>query len=82
LSMVGIVWYLVNGVCIRVTRVAEMRNSMAVAAAGFAVTFLTLPWLGNHGLWLALTVFLALRGLSLAAIWRRHWRNGTWFAAT
>ncbi|WP_252367393.1 hypothetical protein, partial [Escherichia coli] len=27
-------------------------------------------------------VFLALRGLSLAAIWRRHWRNGTWFAAT
>ncbi|HHJ2850732.1 TPA: hypothetical protein ACQIZF_001645, partial [Escherichia coli] len=25
---------------------------------------------------------LALRGLSLAAIWRRHWRNGTWFAAT
>ncbi|MGA6733324.1 hypothetical protein, partial [Escherichia coli] len=22
------------------------------------------------------------RGLSLAAIWRRHWRNGTWFAAT
>ncbi|WP_250997740.1 hypothetical protein, partial [Escherichia coli] len=21
-------------------------------------------------------------GLSLAAIWRRHWRNGTWFAAT
>ncbi|MHA6432300.1 hypothetical protein ACX3UF_27125, partial [Escherichia coli] len=23
-----------------------------------------------------------LRGLSLAAIWRRHWRNGTWFAAT
>ena len=41
-----------------------------------------LPWLGNHGLWLALTVFLALRGLSLAAIWRRHWRNDTWFVAT
>ncbi len=64
------------------TRAAEMRNSMAVAAAGFALTLLTLPWLGNHGLWLALTVFLALRGLSLAAIWRRHWRNDTWFVAT
>ncbi|HFU4747413.1 TPA: hypothetical protein ACH532_004799, partial [Escherichia coli] len=24
----------------------------------------------------------ALRGLSLAAIWRRHWRNDTWFVAT
>ncbi|STM41353.1 DNA-damage-inducible SOS response protein [Escherichia coli] len=55
----------------------KCRNSMAVAAAGFALTLLTLPWLGNHALWLALTVFLALRGLSLAAIWRRHWRNGT-----
>ena len=25
-------------------------------------------------------VFLALRGLSLAFIWRRHWRNNSWFA--
>ncbi|WP_249927393.1 hypothetical protein, partial [Escherichia coli] len=25
-------------------------------------------------------VFLALRGLSLALIWRRHWRRGTWFS--
>jgi MATE family multidrug resistance protein len=41
-----------------------MRNSMAVAAAGFGLTLLTLPSLGNHGLWLALAVFLALRGLS------------------
>jgi membrane protein implicated in regulation of membrane protease activity len=34
------------------------------------VTLLTVPVLGNHGLWLALAVFLALRGLSLALIWR------------
>ncbi|EEW0752323.1 MATE family efflux transporter [Escherichia coli] len=84
LNIVLDVW-LVMGLHMNVqgaTRAAEMRNSMAVAAAGFALTLLTLPWLGNHGLWLALTVFLALRGLSLAAIWRRHWRNGTWFAAT
>lgn len=53
---------------------------MAVAAAGFAVTLLTVPALGNHGLWLAVAVFLALRGLSLALIWRRHWRRGTWFS--
>ena len=38
------------------------------------------PLLGNHGLWLALAVFLALRGLSLAYIWRRHWRNNSWFS--
>ena len=82
LPVVGVWCYLLDGMFIGATRAAEMRNSMAVAAAGFALTLLTLPWLGNHGLWLALTVFLALRGLSLAAIWRRHWRNGTWFAAT
>jgi MATE family multidrug resistance protein len=44
------------------TRGAEMRNSMAVAAAGFGLTLLTLPWLGNHGLWLALAVFSRCEG--------------------
>ena len=82
MPLVGVWCYLLDGMFIGATRAAEMRNSMAVAAAGFALTLLTLPWLGNHALWLALTVFLALRGLSLATIWRRHWRNGTWFAAT
>ena len=79
LPVVGVWCYLLDGMFIGATRGAEMRNSMAVAAAGFGLTLFTLPWLGNHGLWLALSVFLALRGLSLAWIWHRHWRNGTWF---
>ncbi len=79
LPVVGVWCYLLDGMFIGATRGAEMRNSMAVAAVGFAVTLLTLPWLGNHGLWLALAVFLLLRGLSLAFIWHRHWRNNTWF---
>ncbi|MFY9997778.1 MAG: MATE family efflux transporter DinF [Leclercia sp.] len=79
LPVVGVWCYLLDGMFIGATRGAEMRNSMAVAAAGFGLTLMTLPWLGNHGLWLALCVFLALRGLSLAWIWRRHWRNNTWF---
>ena len=78
LPVVGVWCYLLDGMFIGATRGAEMRNSMAVAAAGFGLTLLTLPYLGNHGLWLALAVFLALRGLSLAFIWRRHWRNNTW----
>lgn len=80
LPVIGVWCYLLDGMFIGATRGAEMRNSMAVAAAGFALTLLTVPTLGNHGLWLALTVFLALRGVSLAAIWRRHWRRGTWFS--
>ncbi|MTH47973.1 MATE family efflux transporter DinF [Intestinirhabdus alba] len=80
LPLVGVWCYLLDGMFIGATRAAEMRNGMAVAAAGFALTALTLPLLGNHGLWLALVVFMALRGLSLAWIWRRHWRNGSWFS--
>ncbi|MDU4435845.1 MAG: MATE family efflux transporter, partial [Pluralibacter gergoviae] len=79
LPVVGVWCYLLDGMFIGATRGAEMRNSMAIAALGFGLTLLSVPLLGNHGLWLALTVFLALRGLSLAWIWRRHWRNNTWF---
>ncbi|MRT57882.1 MATE family efflux transporter DinF [Enterobacteriaceae bacterium RIT693] len=81
LPVVGVWCYLLDGMFIGATRGAEMRNSMAVAALGFGVTLLTLPLFGNHALWLSLAVFLALRGLSLGYIWRRHWRNNTWFAA-
>lgn len=80
LPVVGVWCYLLDGMFIGATRGAEMRNSMAVAALGFSITLLSVPYLGNHGLWLALTVFLALRGLSLAWIWRRHWQNNTWFS--
>lgn len=80
LPLVGVWCYLLDGMFVGATRAAEMRNSMAVAAAGFGLTLLTVPWLGNHGLWLSLAVFLALRGITLALIWRHHWRNGSWFA--
>jgi MATE family multidrug resistance protein len=81
LPLVGVWCYLLDGMFIGATRGAEMRNSMAVAAAGYGLTLFTLPVLGNHGLWLALAVFLSLRGLSLGWIWHRHRVRGTWFAA-
>lgn len=81
LPVVGVWCYLLDGMFIGATRGAEMRNGMAIAAAGFGLTLFTVPHLGNHGLWLAVAVFLALRGLSLGWIWHRHWRNNTWFQA-
>jgi MATE family multidrug resistance protein len=81
LPLVGVWCYLLDGMFIGATRGAEMRNSMAVAAAGYGLTLFTLPVLGNHGLWLALAVFLSLRGLSLGWIWHRHRVRRTWFAA-
>jgi Na+-driven multidrug efflux pump len=43
LPVVGVWCYLLDGMFIGATRGAEMRNSMAVAAAGFGLTLLTLP---------------------------------------
>ena len=80
LPLVGVWCYLLDGMFIGATRGAEMRNSMAVAAAGYGLTLFTLPVLGNHGLWLALAVFLSLRGIALGWIWHRHRVDGTWFA--
>ncbi|AHG19848.1 damage-inducible protein [Chania multitudinisentens RB-25] len=79
LPLVGVWCYLLDGMFIGATRGAEMRNSMAVAAAGYGLMLFTLPVLGNHGLWLALVVFLALRGAALGWIWHRHRVRGTWF---
>ncbi|OMQ23524.1 MATE family efflux transporter DinF [Serratia oryzae] len=82
LPLVGVWCYLLDGMFIGATRGAEMRNSMAVAAAGYGLTLFTLPMLGNHGLWLALMVFLALRGAALGWIWHSHRLRGTWFPSS
>lgn len=62
------VWsYIFDGLFIGATRSTEMRNTML-----FASIFCYLPvwyntqFMANHGLWLALTVFLAARGLAQA----------------
>ncbi|WP_312056313.1 MATE family efflux transporter DinF [Pantoea brenneri] len=81
LPLVGVWCYLLDGMFIGATRGREMRNSMVVAALGYFLTLLSVPLLGNHGLWLAVTVFLALRGLSLWLIWRKHWQQNSWFNA-
>lgn len=80
MPLIGVWCYLLDGMYIGATRGREMRNSMTIAALGYFVTLFTLPWLGNHALWLAVMVFLSLRGLTLWLIWRRHWQRKTWFS--
>lgn len=80
LPLVGVWCYLLDGMFIGATRGREMRNSMVMAAVGYGLALLSLPWLGNHGLWLAVTVFLALRGVTLWWMWRRHWLHDSWFS--
>ncbi|WP_188873517.1 MATE family efflux transporter [Iodidimonas muriae] len=62
------VWsYQFDGIFIGATKTAAMMWTMILAFAVYAVALLVLvPRFGNHGLWGAMMIFLALRGLGLA----------------
>lgn len=61
------VWsFQLDGVFIGVGHTREMRNAMLVSTLGYLVlVWILLPMLGNHGLFLALTLFMLLRALTL-----------------
>ncbi|WP_300496861.1 MATE family efflux transporter [uncultured Methylophaga sp.] len=60
------VWsYLLDGLFVGATRSREMRNTMLFSAlCCYLPAFYLLQPFGNHGLWAALLIFLAARGLS------------------
>jgi MATE family multidrug resistance protein len=61
LPVIGVWCYLLDGMFIGATRGADAQQHGG--GGGFALTLLTVP-LGNHGLWLALTVFRSARRFS------------------
>ena len=64
----GVAAFQFDGVFIGATWSDDMRNMMLVSLAAFlAVWQFATPFLGNHGLWLALVTFLIVRGATLAA---------------
>jgi len=71
------VWsYQFDGIYIGATHTAEMRNGMLISMAVFAIASVTLvPRFGNHGLWLAFSVFTAVRGMTLAWWFKRVRQN-------
>ncbi|GEQ97639.1 hypothetical protein JCM17844_12760 [Iodidimonas gelatinilytica] len=62
------VWsYQFDGIFIGATKTAAMMWTMILAFAVYAVALLVLvPRFGNHGLWGAMMIFLAMRGIGLA----------------
>jgi MATE family multidrug resistance protein len=82
LPLVGVFAFLFDGIFIGATRTAEMRNGMALALAVFAgAVALLMPPFGNHGLWLAMLLFMASRGLWLGACYVRIERGAGFVAA-
>lgn len=72
------VWsYLLDGVFIGTTAVREMRNSIFIGLAVYLPTWWLSQGLGNHGLWLAFTLFMFTRSAVLIVYYyryrQRHW---------
>jgi len=68
------VWsYLYDGVFVGATRAKDMRNIMLVSSfAVFVPAWFVFRFLDNHGLWLALTLFLASRGVGMHYFYRHR----------
>jgi MATE family multidrug resistance protein len=71
----GAVAFIWDGVFVGITATRGMLASSAVSALTFfAVYHATVSWLGNHGLWLAQIVYLAMRGLMQTVWYHRYCR--------
>jgi MATE family multidrug resistance protein len=70
-NSVSFIW---DGIYIGATKTKAMRNSMLISAfAVFLPTYyLTNNYLGNHSLWLALTLFMVVRAVSLTFTARKN----------
>lgn len=74
LSPLVSVWsFLYDGIYVGATRAREMRDIMLLSTFGvFLPAWFLLQDLGNHGLWLAFTLFMASRGIGMHVAWRRR----------
>ena len=71
LPLVAVWAYLYDGVFVGATRSAEMRDIMVISAfVVFVPAWYFLRPFGNHGLWLALSIFLASRGIGMHYYYR------------
>lgn len=74
-AMTAVLAFEMDGVFIGGTWSADMRNTMLLSLAAFTAAMAVLtPLFGNHGLWVALHIFLLMRGLGLLAMLPRRER--------
>jgi multidrug resistance protein, MATE family len=72
LPLVSVWSFQLDGIFLGATRAADLRNAMLISSAVYAVAALTLPLaFGNHGLWAALFVLMAMRTATLGSRYRR-----------
>ncbi len=65
--LIGVTSWMMDGVFIGATRTRDMRNMMLISFSIYLLAVYAFsPW-GNHGLWAALMIFFAARGITLLA---------------
>lgn len=70
--LIGVASWMYDGIFIGATLTREMRIAMLQAVAIYVAAILILPPLmGNHGLWAALMILNAARGLTMARMYMR-----------
>jgi MATE family multidrug resistance protein len=73
LPLVSVWSFLYDGVFVGATRARAMRDIMIVSTfLVFLPSWYALRFLGNHGLWLAFTLFMASRGIGMHYYYRRR----------
>ena len=72
LPLISVWCFLLDGIFIGATRGPEMRNAMLICTFFFFLPiWYVFQFMGNHGLWLAFTVFIAVRGVVLGVYYYR-----------
>ena len=67
---IGCAAWMLDGIFIGATQTRDMRNMMVVSFVIYCAAVAALvPWLGNHGLWIAMLISFVARGLTL---WLRY----------
>jgi MATE family multidrug resistance protein len=79
LPLIAVWSYVLDGLFIGATRAREMRNAMLLAVLVCAPIAWLLQSYGNHGLWIAFLLFMALRAVFLG-VSARHLPS--WFVST
>lgn len=75
--VIGIAAWMFDGIFIGATLTREMRRAMVQSVAVYALALVALvPTFGNHGLWAALMVLNATRGLTMARYYPRVAASG------
>lgn len=72
LPLLSIWCFLLDGIFIGATRGPEMRNAMLICTFVFYFpTWYVFQYMGNHGLWLAFSLFIIVRGIVLGIYYYR-----------